>query len=553
MAEMVAGQTRKRHTHRRLVERFVITGTLQLVTPAHFGNGEIDSFTDMPLMKDELDPSRPLLPGTSIAGALRSYLRERQLSYCANSPRPPKDNSESERDRYKSEKEKEREWYASVLFGGARGDDDGNQSALIVHDALGQPTGYELRDGVRIDPETRTAQDEKKYDTTLLAAGSTFDLRFDLLIGLPEGCTDVDDEGFKTHRKRLLMALATALYGLANGEITLGARKRRGFGRCAVNKWMAYDYDLLRRDGLLAWLAEDYAGWTKAVEPQQHTCIKAALAVDDLIRDQRQCFTLSATFALDGSLLVRSGTPDLGPDMVHLQSLRPSEDDEMKRRPILAGTSWAGALRSRATQIAYTLAPNEHVKMKDCVGKKDDRVTELIESLFGPEEVRAGDRNAKASRVEITETVIEERDENDREIAKRLEQTRIRIDRFTGGAFESALFSEEPLFGSHASRLTLELALRLPEGHGEQRQQAEIGVLLLLLKDLWTGDLPLGGEVGIGRGRLRGLSATLGYPGKQPQWQLSQGDEQSPLIVTEGDRDALQSYVDALGKELGIA
>jgi CRISPR/Cas system CSM-associated protein Csm3 (group 7 of RAMP superfamily) len=484
---------------------------------------------------------------------LRSYLRERQLGYCANLPRPPKDNTKRERDRFNAETEKERGWYASILFGGARGDDDGNQSALVVHDALGQAIGYELRDGVRIEPETRTAQDEKKYDTTLLAAGSTFELRFDLLIGLPDGCSQVDDEGFKRHRERLLLALATALDGLANGEITLGARKRRGFGRCSVNNWIAYDYDLLRRDGLLAWLAEDYAGWTKAVEPREDTSIRAALGVNDLIGDQRQCFTLSATFALDGSLLVRSGTPDQGPDMVHLQSLRPSEDGEMKRRPILAGTSWAGALRSRATQILYTLAPNEHVKMRDCVGKKDDRVTELIESLFGPEEVRAGDRNAKASRVEITETVIEERDENDREIVKRLEQTRIRIDRFTGGAFESALFSEEPLFGSPASRLTLELALRLPQDHLEQRQQAEIGMLLLLLKDLWTGDLPLGGEVGIGRGRLRGLSATLGCPGKKPQWQLSQADEQSPLIVTEGDRDALQSYVDALGKELGIA
>ncbi len=36
-----------------------------------------------------------------------------------------------------------------------------------------------------------------------------------------------------------------------------------------------------------------------------------------------------------------------------------------------------------------------------------------------------------------------------------------------------------------------------------------MGLLLLVLKDLWTEDLPLGGESSVGRGRLRGQKATL--------------------------------------------
>ena len=57
-------------------------------------------------------------------------------------------------------------------------------------------------------------------------------------------------------------------------------------------------------------------------------------------------------------------------------------------------------------------------------------------------------------------------------------------------------------------------------------------MLLLLLKDLWTGDLPLGGESSIGRGRLRGLEAKLcdqenviaEFKGNGPQVQLVAGD-----------------------------
>ena len=38
---------------------------------------------------------------------------------------------------------------------------------------------------------------------------------------------------------------------------------------------------------------------------------------------------------------------------------------------------------------------------------------------------------------------------------------------------------------------------------------AEKGLLMLLLKDLWAQDLPVGGEVSVGRGQLQGVCATI--------------------------------------------
>jgi CRISPR/Cas system CSM-associated protein Csm3 (group 7 of RAMP superfamily) len=564
-------EEKKRRLLRRIVERIVITGQLRLETPAHFGNGETDSFTDMPLLMDELDnpdglhqPRRPLLPGTSIAGALRNHLRERELGDCVPLPRPKKDNSEKEEKRYKAEIAAESGRHAGLLFGGARGDDDGNQSPLIVHDALGTATAYELRDGVRIEPETRTAEDKKKYDITLLAAGATFDLRFDLLIWLPE---ENSGETLEARRARLLEALVTALDGLARGEITLGARKRRGFGRCRVDGWCVRRYDLRTRDGLLAWLAEDRDGWLAPTEPAEPKPISEALGEAIApFTDARKRLTLNATFSIDGSLMVRSGAADRGPDLAHLRSPRSVGDGGTALRPIVAGTSWAGVLRSRATQIAYTLAPQQKTK------GEENAVTRLIDRVFGPAEIKSfvargnsdngGERakverrqETRASRIEFTESVIlekniDEHDGKEKEVVKRLEQTRIKIDRFTGGAFESALFSEEPLFGNKDSRLKLELSLRLPDELSPDEEQAEIGLLLLLLKDLWTGDLPLGGEVGIGRGRLKGLKAEIRY-GLQ-EWQLAQADNGSVAVVN-GDRAALQSFVAALREELRYA
>ena len=37
----------------------------------------------------------------------------------------------------------------------------------------------------------------------------------------------------------------------------------------------------------------------------------------------------------------------------------------------------------------------------------------------------------------------------------------------------------------------------------------EAGLMLLVLKDLWNGDLAIGGEKNAGRGVLQGLSATI--------------------------------------------
>ena len=54
--------TTKRAPHRYITERWVVTGKLVLETPAHFGNGDADPLTDMPLLVDETSGA-PLLHG----------------------------------------------------------------------------------------------------------------------------------------------------------------------------------------------------------------------------------------------------------------------------------------------------------------------------------------------------------------------------------------------------------------------------------------------------------------------------------------------------------
>ena len=106
-------------------------------------------------------------------------------------------------------------------------------------------------------------------------------------------------------------------------------------------------------------------------------------------------------------------------------------------------------------------------------------------------------------------------------------QSRVKLDRFTGGSYPQALFSQEPVIGGADTLVQIELALRQRMTDPEALRQAQVGLLLLILKDLWTGDLPLGGESSVGRGRLSGRSArrlcNAEKPGKIPAIGKSNG------------------------------
>ncbi len=487
----------KRAKHRSILERWVITGTLTLKTPANFSSGENDGAVDMPVLRDETD-GMPFIPGTSIAGALRNYLREREIGYGGDS-----DNND-----------REKNLYSTLLFGAKRGEEEGRQSPLITFDAPGRPSGFELRDGVKIDGSTRTAAENCKFDFELLSEGSTFDLKFELIIG------GQDD------RQKLVTALVTALYGLEKEDIFLGMRKTRGFGRCFASRWSVKKYNMANPEEWLAWLACERKGYgVSDVSPLEASYILEAVNEKGitLLPDNRECASLHAEFFLDGSVMIRSGFGETGnePDMVHLCT----SDAKGKDVPVIPGTSWAGVLRHRAERIVMTLGGNDPDKAK------------IIDEIFGPSKIEEGDE-PWASRLSVGESRI-----NGGSLS--LIQSRIKIDRFTGGVYGGALFEEKPVFGNKDSVVALDLMLKFFSDDKEDRD-SQIGLILLLLKDLWTGNLPLGGESSIGRGRLKGRKAALRISGRE--WIFENNPDGGLSVI--GNADELEQFVRAFTKRM---
>lgn len=472
---------------RQVIERIIVEGKLILDTPAGFGGGENTSFVDMPLALDPLEGCA-LLPGSSIAGALRTYLRNRELGF---------------------RKVENKDSTCSRLFGyqlrkGERPEKPeggGEQSYLIINDALGSLPNWEFRDGVKIDSITRTVEDKKKFDYELIEAGTLFPLKFELL--LP-----------KDQKEDLLRGFVLALQGFELGEISIGIRKQRGLGRCHVEEWRVRRFNLAAPDALISWLQDDM------VEEKCGANIASLLEYKspEIENDQREILIIEAEFNLEGSILIRSVPENLaGPDAVHLLSTRGNQ-----KVPILSGTSIAGALRSRALRIAKTLG-------------SDQAAEEIIDDLFGPASITP-DNEGSASKIIVAESVVSN--------SLSLVQSRVKLDRFTSGAFPTALFSEQPLFGQQGTRVVLILRV-------EQPVKSQIGLLFLLLKDLWTGDLPIGAGAGVGRGRLRGLQAKIQYHKKSQNpalfWTIQQANDH--LQVT-GDVEQLEQFVSTFWEEM---
>ena len=451
-----------------IATRFVITGRLKLLRPASFSNGDRDGLTSIELRRDVIS-NKPVLPGTSLAGAMRHYLMQQIGTIEPLTARQ-----------------------VNRLFGfNDKKSGESHHSWLFIDDALGESETVELRDGVTIDRETRTAADKKKYETEFLAAGTTFGLRLEFWEPL--------ESGFP-----LRQLLALALQGLEKQDegIALGGRKRRGFGECTVEDWHICRYSMRDKHDILRWLEAD----NRKVEAES---LPKMLGVDDLPElPSAERFKLKATLDIEGSLLIRSMSKDPNSaETVHLTNAN--------RVPILSGTSLAGALRAQSHRILNLLLNDQQA------------VKEGVNNLFG-QEMEDGDLHSepKASRIWIREMPITGEYIYDRV------QSRVKIDRFTSGSYPTALFDQQPVF---KGKVKIDLFIENP-------RLAEVGLLMLLLKDLWTGDCPLGGEVSIGRGRLKGEHAEIAW--KNQTWILIANADDS--LDIEGDSAVLEHALQAL-------
>lgn len=370
---------------------------------------------------------KPYIPGSAIAGVLRHSLSQTA---------------------------------ANEIFGETKGEAY-SESKIITYDA--NVEGWyriTIRDGVKLD-DNKVAVDGAKLDFQVVETSAKFVTYLEV-----NDDADVDEK----YVPELLAFMKSA-------NCHFGAKTTRGYGSIEVNSIGKKSFDITpQSDEMDAWLDFDlysYDGWEDCTDQYE-----------EMFNSSYENITIK--LQQRGGISIRKYSTDLGnegedkngPDFVQLTT----KNSHNEETPVVPGTSWAGAFRSRMKKY----------------WDKDAEYS--IDTLFGTTGSNA-DTKTK-SNIYFSETRLEN--------AIEFVNTRTAIDRFSGGSLYQALFKEKTYYYGKGN-----LVINIKKDN-EKTEDAVVTnhALAATLTDLHYGFLAVGGETSIGRGLFEIIEIVM--PGKEP-------------------------------------
>ncbi|MDC0429225.1 RAMP superfamily CRISPR-associated protein [Phycisphaerales bacterium] len=440
----------------RRIHRMVI----ELVSPLHIGGGPQDLVYDAPVVRNAF--GHWTLPGSSIAGVLRSIVREieGEENAAVTFGSIDRDLADSS---------------AVLVSDGELLDFDG-RSALrkaMAGESVDLPTDLRvIEDHVRLEDDLTgsagTAAEGGKYDLEVVPCGVRFAIE----------CECHDAQGSTVNRDRL----AIAIDRIVSRGTPLGGHGGCGLGVVRAISHVWRDFDLSQVPDLVDFsrIGEDptgpLSGATDASSP------------DSVGRHGGTGISGSVTLSLEssGPLLIGGAQGPLeteaGADMVF--NRQPVLDWSRRRfveLPVIPGSGIRGLIRSRVVHALVT------------TGRPDSEVQSIIDEIFGS--VSGGDGRRGSLRVEGA--ILEE-------TAGTVIQ-HVGIDRLTGGSLRSALFSEAPIWND---QLSFDIRIHL-----DGLDPDHLAVLIQAIWDIHDGIAPIGGGTRRGNGQLRIASDPDGLHG----------------------------------------
>ncbi len=459
--------------------------TLTFLTPVGVGKGDAEGALDCPFVTDA--GGKPAIPGTSIAGVLRSALPPRQADAWFGFQRGA--TGEASR--------------VEVSWAHVHGADD--RPAAFSASAGNDPVMRAMvrgvtRDHVHLGPRGVVAGREK-FDETLVPAGARF--TFELKVHEPLAA-----ESSEKSADALLDHLLALLRG---GGVVLGGRTRRGHGRFVVTRVLRGRFNLaspadrerisrLPVDLALplppGLLADDNE--KVMVSPEPLLTVRAALKPADFwyfgggtaTRPEHRKGTGAEQKQVQGIPYSETRVRWTGAGSLQQGSMTPEGEEEY----VFVASAVKGALRHRtafhfrALQAAIPgaergrwVAGTRHAA--------EPGIPAEVEELFGA--IKKGDEG-RPGRVFVEEFTVTKSSHG------RLDH--VSIDRFTQGPVDGALFDETPLRGGELMTLTIHIDRR-----GGVIEPTARAAFRAALHDLLAERLALGAAQNRGHGFFAGI------------------------------------------------
>ena len=391
---------------------------------------------------------------------------------------------------------------AALLFGSSRdypsAYEQELQSSVTIYDVKLSNADIVHRDSVNLDSITGTTINAGKFDYEVIEQGAHGIFAADILF-----------RGIHEPESELLRSCLTRLGTYLSHGFPLGAHTAIGFGQAVISDIEVMPYDFRTPEDTEAWFLGQPAPNQFLFKPQ---AAEHSYPQDDLI--------IKASFSLHNSLLVRDTRKEILDLAVNTDNDENAKLDAVMMQDndgnwLLPGSSIKGVLRHRAEYILHAL-------------NKD---ASLLEKLMGPDPQKLREHLSpkQRSRFRVKEAKVTN--------VKYYPQSRVRIDRFTGGNIDGSLLTTGPVWKTGKKDTSLSMQWEIHNAN-----EWEIGLTLLLLKDVWLGKVAFGGEKSIGRGTLNGLKADLYYHNSH----ITFGEDGS---VSAEDAQTMQKFVDAFVKQ----
>lgn len=263
------------------------------LTPLKIGNG-----------KDELDllidknTQKPIILGSSIAGAVKNYLIDLKLKDGVNKYLGKEDESKDER-----------------------------ESKIYISDAYGNEFKLSTRTGIKRSYKYGTSEKDAKYDMNFIDIDTGFELNFKLFAKNEEELKDEDE------------LIKNVIEGFKGGNLRLGANKMSGFGKFSVKKVQARILDLKQRKDMVSYIMDD----------KDYTTLKL-----DNFKDRGNQGYIE--FDFDGSIIDSMIVKEyqIKENEADCKNMTNSKDES-----IIPGTTIKGLFREYNTKILKTLGLEE--------------------------------------------------------------------------------------------------------------------------------------------------------------------------------------------------
>ncbi len=382
------------------------TADIICLSPIKIGSGKNEN-TDMDVLVDS--DNKPFIPGTTLAGICRHFLAS--------------------------------EAYTDVIFGGIKDNGHFDKSLINFYDAemIGASL-ITLRDGVHL-ADDRTVFAGGKWDYEIVEAGCSF--RFRISFTVPVG-VDYND------------ILSRIILGFKKGDIRIGGKTTRGFGRVAMEN-PKYKLYMLPED-LEQYIDFKWSDITEEYIPREI--------------DTTQYIRLRVQFELVSFLFIRNQLTLAVDPYNDNKAIDAEQLKDNFNRPVIPGTAWAGVFRHHFRKVLNKVN-NEHAD-------------QLINEVFGY--VDEGAKGKSISKIIFAESRIEK--------SHFLNRTRNAIDRFTGGAGDKKLFTTRPAYQGQGK---LEILLHKNTPNIELVKS----LIAVCIDDFNDGLLTVGGEASTGGGLIK--------------------------------------------------